>query len=54
MQETWLDGDTLARIGGDEFFAVIADLQNIEDSNPVLACLLKATFNPVTEGYVVI
>ena len=42
MQKALREGDTLARIGGDEFIAVIADLQNNEDSTPILECLLKA------------
>ncbi|MFT5505476.1 MAG: diguanylate cyclase (GGDEF)-like protein [Gammaproteobacteria bacterium] len=36
MNEALREGDTLARIGGDEFIAVMTDLERIEDSKPVL------------------
>ncbi len=35
-------GDTLARIGGDEFVAVIDDLNETKDSHPILTRLLEA------------
>jgi len=41
------EGDTLARIGGDEFIAVMVDLDKVEDSAPILERLLKATAEPV-------
>jgi diguanylate cyclase (GGDEF)-like protein/PAS domain S-box-containing protein len=50
MKEALREGDTLARIGGDEFIAVIVDLENIEDSVPVLKRLLKAASDPVYLG----
>ncbi|PKG96182.1 EAL domain-containing protein [Paraglaciecola sp. MB-3u-78] len=50
MKEALREGDTLARIGGDEFIAVIVDLENIEDSEPVLKRLLKAAAAPVNLG----
>lgn len=50
MSEALREGDTLARIGGDEFIAVMVDLENIEDSEPVLKRLLKAAADPVTLG----
>lgn len=50
MKEALRVGDTLARIGGDEFIAVMVDLENIEDSEPVLKRLLKAAAAPVTLG----
>mgnify|MGYP000491466270 CR=1 FL=1 len=43
-------GDTLARIGGDEFIVVMVDLENFECSEPVLERLLKAAADPVTVG----
>jgi len=46
MKEALREGDTLARIGGDEFIALIVDLDNIDDIKPVLARLLKAASNP--------
>jgi diguanylate cyclase (GGDEF)-like protein/PAS domain S-box-containing protein len=41
MNETLREGDTLARIGGDEFVAVIVDLEKMEDCEPILDRLLK-------------
>jgi diguanylate cyclase (GGDEF)-like protein len=43
-------GDTLARIGGDEFIVVMVDLEKFECSEPVLERLLKAAADPVTVG----
>ncbi len=37
------DGDTLARIGGDEFIAVLVDLESAQDAEPILTRLLEAT-----------
>ncbi|MFT6898656.1 MAG: diguanylate cyclase (GGDEF)-like protein/PAS domain S-box-containing protein [Paraglaciecola sp.] len=48
MKEALREGDTLARIGGDEFIAVLVDLQKYADSELVLKRLLKAAANPVT------
>jgi diguanylate cyclase (GGDEF)-like protein/PAS domain S-box-containing protein len=48
MKEALREGDTLARIGGDEFIAVMVDLEKIEDSEPILARLLRAAGDPVT------
>jgi diguanylate cyclase (GGDEF)-like protein len=36
MKEVLRECDTLARIGGDEFVAVLADLVRVEDCKPVL------------------
>ncbi|MFT6087698.1 MAG: diguanylate cyclase (GGDEF)-like protein/PAS domain S-box-containing protein [Glaciecola sp.] len=47
MKEALREGDTLARIGGDEFIAVMVGLESIEDSKPVLKRLLKAAAEPV-------
>jgi diguanylate cyclase (GGDEF)-like protein/PAS domain S-box-containing protein len=47
MKEALREGDTLARIGGDEFIAVMVGLESIEDSKPVLKRLLKAAAGPV-------
>lgn len=41
------EGDTLARIGGDEFVAVAIDLNGIEDCEPILVRLLQAASTPV-------
>ena len=42
MKNTLREGDTLARMGGDEFVAVFQDMNTIEDSLPVLKRLLEA------------
>lgn len=47
MKDTLRGCDTLARIGGDEFVAVLADLTEVKDCKPVLERLLKATSEPV-------
>ncbi|GAC33593.1 sensor domain-containing protein [Paraglaciecola polaris] len=41
-------GDMLSRIGGDEFIAVIVNVENIEDSKAVLERLLCAASAPIT------
>ncbi len=47
MKGALRDGDTLARIGGDEFVAVLVDLHQSEDAEPVLERLLQAAAEPV-------
>lgn len=47
MKGALRDGDTLARIGGDEFVAVLVDLEHVQDAEPVLERLLKAAAAPV-------
>ena len=42
MEKALRKGDTLARIGGDEFIAVMVDLENVGDNERVLKRLLKA------------
>ncbi|WP_082400429.1 EAL domain-containing protein [Neptunomonas antarctica] len=54
MKEALREGDTLARIGGDEFVAVLADLASVEDCEPVLGRLLLAASEPITVGDVVL
>ncbi|MFP5485965.1 MAG: EAL domain-containing protein [Gammaproteobacteria bacterium] len=44
------DGDTLSRIGGDEFVAVLVDLDEAHDCEPVLSRLLHAAADPVQVG----
>ena len=53
MKEALRGGDTLARIGGDEFIAIMVDLEKVEESDLVLERLLRATAQPVTLGDVV-
>jgi len=48
MKTALREGDTLARIGGDEFVAVLVDLDGAQDCEPVLARLLHAAAEPVT------
>ena len=48
MQEVLREGDTLARIGGDEFVAVLVDLESAEESLPIMERMLLAASTPVT------
>ncbi len=50
MKEALREGDTLARIGGDEFVAVLVDIDRMADCEPVLSRLLQAAAAPVTVG----
>jgi diguanylate cyclase (GGDEF)-like protein/PAS domain S-box-containing protein len=50
MRGALRDGDTLARIGGDEFVAVLVDLEHAEDAEPVLERLLQSAAAPVSVG----
>lgn len=50
MKAALREGDTLARIGGDEFVAVLVDLEQLQDCTPVLVRLLQATAAPATVG----
>ncbi len=54
MQQALREGDTLARMGGDEFVAVILDLIDIESSIPILNRLLAAAAEPVQVGSLVL
>jgi len=42
------DGDTLSRIGGDEFVVVLSDIEKIQDCEPILERLLQAASSPFT------
>lgn len=46
------EGDTLARIGGDEFVAILSDLEDSKDCEPVLGRLLSAAAEPITLHHV--
>ncbi len=50
MRAALRDVDTLARIGGDEFVAVLADLEHPTDWENLLERLLRAASNGVTIG----
>jgi len=50
MKEALREGDTLARIGGDEFVAVLIDLEDTSASVPLLSRLLAAAALPVPVG----
>ncbi len=50
MKAALREGDTLARIGGDEFIAVLVDLERPQDCEPVLLRLLQAAASPVVNG----
>ncbi|AGX88510.1 diguanylate cyclase domain-containing protein [Candidatus Symbiobacter mobilis] len=47
MRDALRDGDTLARNGGDEFVAVLVDLQDPSDVLPLLERLLQAVAQPI-------
>lgn len=50
MKAALRDGDTLSRIGGDEFVVVMGNLQGAQDYEPVLERLLQAAADPVRIG----
>ncbi len=50
MKQTLREGDTLARIGGDEFVAVLIDLEDPSACLPMLARLLDAAAQPTPFG----
>ena len=54
MKQGLREGDTLARIGGDEFVAVLIDLVDGDASVPLLNRLLAAAAQPVQQGDLII
>ncbi|MGB5444724.1 MAG: EAL domain-containing protein [Psychromonas sp.] len=47
MNKSLREGDTLARIGGDEFVAVLVDIENMRDYELVLERMLQAAMSPI-------
>lgn len=54
MKGALREGDTLSRIGGDEFVVVLVDLEQISDSEPVLERLLQAASSLIPVGSLVL
>jgi len=54
MKHTLRDGDTLARLSGDEFIALLIDLEDGDASVPMLNRLLAAASQPVHVGELVL
>ncbi len=52
LKDSLREGDTLARIGGDEFVAVMIDLNSAEDCVPMLTRLLEAAAASIQLGEV--
>ena len=50
MKDALRDGDTMARIGGDEFVAVFTDLTHPQAAVPLLTRLLEAAARPILVG----
>jgi diguanylate cyclase (GGDEF)-like protein/PAS domain S-box-containing protein len=48
MKEALREGDTLSRIGGDEFVAVLIDLEHSKACEPILTRLLHAAAAPIS------
>ncbi len=47
MKNVLRESDTLSRMGGDEFVAVLTELANVGDCEPILGRLLEAAAEPV-------
>lgn len=47
MKQTLREGDTLARIGGDEFVLILTDFANVAESEPIISRLLSAAAQPI-------
>lgn len=54
MKEAMRDDDTLARTGGDEFVAVLADLERPQDCMPMVERMLMAAATPVEVGAITV
>lgn len=49
IRESLRTGDTLGRIGGDEFVAILTGLEKIEDIQPLMERILKSVSAPITQ-----
>jgi len=47
MKGALREGDTLSRFGGDEFVAILADLETVQDCEPILNRMLEVAEEPV-------
>lgn len=54
MQKALREGDTIARIGGDEFIAVLPELSELEDAIPLINRLLDVASQEVHIGELVV
>ena len=54
MRAALREGDTLARMGGDEFIAILGDLSHAAECEPMLERLLQAAAQPVPVGDLVL
>lgn len=50
MKDVLHEGDTIARIGGDEFVVILTDLTTVSTSEPIVSELLLAVAQPVDLG----
>ncbi|MCU7933187.1 MAG: EAL domain-containing protein [Candidatus Thiodiazotropha sp. (ex Codakia rugifera)] len=48
MKEAMREGDTIARMGGDEFVSVLIDLNDTKESIPLVTRLLKTVAQPIS------
>lgn len=50
MKQALRESDTVARIGGDEFVAVVNDLHSVDEIEPILQKMLKSIAIPLIRG----